>query len=335
MSDASSSALPAFVRGMRTLLFVQLAVAVIAVGATVWAAVKLPDLAREIADLNRQIEVKAAETAALEQQRGQLETQIQQTAQAARLLTQGLMIGARGNWDEAIPLIAQAQSTDPNNPLFLRELAEAEYRDNRFDDAVTHIVEARQKSGDNVVLDDFTRQATYQCAAGRVDQAEQTLRDPVFLAAARANTALVLQNDILLASCPQTAHLYFRQLVGNLESGGPAADASVFKIRTVFIHVVRAEDRDNARQLREQLRAAGYSVPPIVQVDPERFAPNVRYYYGAQSAEAARIAEIVQTSAAQHGISVWDSTRLRTISLEGRYQGLPTSTAEVWLPPTQ
>jgi len=335
MSDASSSALPAFVRGMRTLLIVQLAVAVLALAATGWAMWKLPTLTAEVVELNRQIEENAAENERLTTEQGVLTTRIQQTTRAARLLTDGLMVGARGDWNDAIPLIQQAQATDPENPLFLRELAEAEYRGQRFDDAVTHIREARAKSGSEVVLPDFTQEAIYACAAGRPQQAEQTLRDPVFLAAARANPALVLENRALMAACPGTSRPYFVQLVGGVESGGPAADPTVFKIRTVYLHIVRPEDRENARHLRTALREAGYSVPPIVEVDASRFVANVRYYYGAQGDEAAAISAIVQTAAEQNRIAGWSTTRLRTINLEGRYQGLPTGTAEVWLPPTQ
>lgn len=336
MTQTSSSALPAFVRGMRTLLMVQLLVAVIAVGATVWAALKLPDLAQQVAELNAQIDAKEAEITRLADQQTSLNTQLEQTTRASRLLAQGLEIGARGNWDEAVTLIAQAQATDPNKPFFLRELAEAEYRARRFDDAIRHIGEARALSADDPAYDDFTREATYQCAAGRANQAEQALRDPVFLAAARANPALVMENTALMQACPQGSHAYFRQLVGNLESGGPAADPSAFRIRTVYLHVARREDRENARRLRESLRQAGYSVPPIVEViGAARYSPNVRYYYGAQAEQAGQIAQIVQEAAAANGVAPWSANRLRTISLEGDYQGLPTSTAEVWLPPSQ
>jgi hypothetical protein len=54
--------------------------------------------------------------------------------------------------------------------------------------------------------------------------------------------------------------------------------------------------------------------------------------YGAQSEEAGRIAALLRDVAAELHIDAWDDAPLRTMSLEGRYQGLPTNSVEVWLP---
>lgn len=329
MSQQPSSNFPALVRGMRTLLVVQLLVAVIAFAATGWALWKLPDLTQRIATLNADIERR-------EQQRDDLEDQLERTTAASSLLMQGLELGRTGNWTSAVERIALAQATDPENPLFLRELAEAEYRAGQYDAAITHIRETRAKSGDEVVPRDFVLEATYECAARRPERAEQALRDPLVLEAARTDPTLVSNNDMLFAACPGTLHSYLRQLTGALESAPEAVDENAFRIRTVFIHIRRPADRDAARQLREHLRAAGYSVPPIVQVvDTELFIPNVRYYYGAQAEEAQRIAGLVRQGASQAQIAAWSASTLNTISLEGRYQGLPTGTAEVWLGPAE
>lgn len=114
----------------------------------------------------------------------------------------------------------------------------------------------------------------------------------------------------------------------------PADTGGAFAITQLYIHISDEADREKAQAIADKLVAKNpaYRVLGIelVKSEPGKNR-SVRYYYDRQQGQADALAEMCAELAEESGFAAWgDRSSYRTISLAGRYEGLPPNRAEIW-----
>lgn len=112
---------------------------------------------------------------------------------------------------------------------------------------------------------------------------------------------------------------------------------------TLYTHVVRAQDRDEAHRLLDRAKelaqarnlvpAIGQEVIELVPSAAPRQGVEVRFYHEDQRAAAQQIAGLLREAAQQEGVGGFADVHVEHI--RGRYGELPRGRAEVWFPPLE
>lgn len=332
----------ALVRGTRTALYVQLFVAVLALGAIVFALLTLRNIQGDVAVAKGELEAARGELKTAREERDAIAASNEKILLGRDALAEGANEAAVIHLREAVALYADdatAQSL----------LAQALYATSDFAGAADAMRRAIALKPDR--FGNHARLAAYLCAAGEGPAARAAVAAAPagFLTALQEDAQLGAARDQLLQRCgasvlPQSqvaAPAPSAPITTSTEttSSGAAtatpprtsAGVDPYRVRIVFLHIREEADRADAERVAERLRAANYRVPGIELVPaPRSYGANVRYYYEPQAAEADRIAALVTEAAA--GIEGWAGWRPRKVSLAGGYESLPRDRVEVWLP---
>lgn len=205
----ASPAVRSFVRSAWLILGLQLALAVLAAGATGWAALQLGPLARERAQLERQIgeadarlqalaQEEARLTAAnaeLEARAAKLRTELDGARQAVPVLSEAIEAYHAKDYARAVRKYDEALKLDPNDSYIynLKSYSQFKARD---------LSGARQTLSKALAIDPtydygYFDLARYHCAAGDVAAAEKVIRDAIAArgASARDRLSAFLRDD--------------------------------------------------------------------------------------------------------------------------------------------
>lgn len=321
---ATASTVRALVRGTRAALTVQLIVAVLALGATLWAVATLPKVVGEMQ------QAQAQRNQAVEQRTAAL-TESQNIRQASQLLLRGRDAFVGGRTEAAVLLLSQAVGVYDQDPLAWSLLAQAYHRAQRDAEAIQAV--RRSLAIDPSSFADVARLATYQCATHDNAGSAATLNAAPagFIAALREDANLAETRADLSAACGIAG---LNAPVSGYTENFTGSDAQPYKVTLIYLHIRDEADRADARRLQQALQQAGYRVPGIELVAPPHgYGQNVRYYYEPQATETHTIAQLVTTNLRQLGIAGWRGWTPREVSLAGAYDNLPRDRVEVWLPP--
>ncbi|WP_026296827.1 toll/interleukin-1 receptor domain-containing protein [Hirschia maritima] len=111
-----------------------------------------------------------------------------------------------------------------------------------------------------------------------------------------------------------------------------AAIDKEFEIRELYLHISDKSQYRDAEIVAKQLSREGFKVLGIdvVEYDPSK-ARSVRYYYGPQAGQSAKIAEMCAEFAMETDRDSWSEVEsYKVMSLAGRYGKLPLNRAEIW-----
>jgi len=324
-----ASTVRALVRGTRTALYVQLLVAVLALGAIVFALVTLQRVRGEVT------QAEAARDTAV-QELGDAQKLREALVSSTQTLLQGRDALSEGRFEPAVLLLQESVAQYDGDATAWSLLAQALHGLQRNAEAVPAM---RRAIGiDSSRFGDHARLATYLCLSGDDAGARQAVE------AAPEGFAAALRQDADLADVRGEYARACTIVVGldqagagpsapGTTTGAPVADADPYKVRIIYVHIREESDRPDAERLRARLRAAGYRVPGIQLVAaPRGYGANLRYYYEPQAQEAAAITGIVAEALRADGITGWSGWSPRNVSLASGYENLPRDRVEVWLP---
>ncbi|MBX2855939.1 MAG: tetratricopeptide repeat protein [Rhodobacteraceae bacterium] len=214
VAEQVPSVLKAVRQRMRTLIAVQLVVAVGALGAAAWGFYSLQQYEKRKAELQQEIdaadsrlkgatdnltaaqaelEEKAAEVGELEQRREDLAQEIDQQRQSLLFIENAVALIESEEYPAAVDALTKARDASPDSTTVLRLLSQAYAKTGEFGDAVETrqaAIEAnREQNPDKVyasksnpfalvdTADDIAWLAIYQCDAGDYSAAQRTFRD--------------------------------------------------------------------------------------------------------------------------------------------------------------
>ncbi|MBI1185819.1 MAG: hypothetical protein GC206_00505 [Alphaproteobacteria bacterium] len=329
----------ALVRGTRTALYVQLFVAVLALGAIVFALVTLRNIQAQVAEATTQLESARTELTTAQAQRDAIAASNDLVLQGRDALGDGANEAAVIHLREAVALYADdatAQSL----------LAQALYATSDFSGAVEAMRRAVGLKPER--FGNHARLAAYLCAAGDGAAARAAVADAPegFITALREDAQIAPARDQMLQHCgaqalpPVAAAGPAPSTPGSMSSGDAAtpapaapAEADPYRVRIIYLHIRAEADRADAERVAERLRAEGFRVPGIELVPaPRGYGANLRYYYEPQAPQADRIASLVSAALNEAQIAGWAGWSPRKVSLAGGYENLPRDRVEVWFP---
>jgi hypothetical protein len=357
-----ASTVRALVRGTRTALYVQLLVAVLALGATIWAIMALPPTLQKLQQARAETEQLGKEKSALTRANADLRAERDGLERAMPYLKTAHRAWARNSLEQALAAFNDALGEAPNDPDTLSSMAQVQAALGRFGDAAATMRLAIDKAGADSAFVDYARQATYSCRAGGAAQGQAALQSApqgfasalngADLAAARAELVAACGAAVLGSAQPQAPMAGEPPPLADRPPPPPSSSESAansrriglgtravrdaldpYKIKIVYLHIRDESDRADAERVAGALRAANYRVPGIELVAaPRGYGASVRYYYAAQATEAHTIAGQVSAAVRDLNITGWTGWTPRETPLGG-YERLPRDRLEVWLPP--
>lgn len=353
----------AYASGARLALFVQAAVAILALAAVVGSGFLVKrniDLANQakverktaIADLDK---LKADREKAVKRLNKAVDL-VNSASTAATLILRGDFDLAHATLDDAVGMIPlDEDSEDANERATWRRAAETlrtkqielYEREKRYDEAIADLKDLQKFAADDrqpALKRDLAR---IYCRAGKPADAA-ALIDAAF----RAEHADLLTDPDYLEACegkpvqaaPAPAPARKRDAApaaappepaapGKLANAAPAPAAAApgsgeYAVVRAFLHIRAESQRAAAIDIANSLCAAGYVVPGIEQVSGAYPVDGqIRYYYRQQAADAGRALELASSAAAK---AKWPGA-FRSV-LFAR-DGLPKERVEIWLPP--